>query len=360
VPFDEDSGVEGSEGTFEESPTQDMFGNLTAVENQGGGFSDETEGRVDPESLTQPPPERAAPEGVPGAAPAEPTMVPILTLQEERRARQELAQEVKGLRELAARFDERMRIAHEQEQLRIQSEWEAEQARAAAEADPDPGPEDPLGHEIWEMNQRIAMQSAELEQLKGYAGQADQVFRGQAVDAQVNQVAKWTQTREAQYRAATPDYDDAYRFLLRSRAEEYHAIGMSPEQIALRLQRDQGEVVGLSTQYDSNGIPIGMPGNPCDTVYRLAQARGFVPGVTKTDGTGAVIGGNGNGRAVDGRSRMAAAQRAQRQMPGGRSGSVSTHPLNFETIARMSDAEMAQLQSTPQGRRMLDVAMGSR
>src|SRR5262245_37359200 len=337
MPFDEDPEVEGSEGTAEAPDSQDMFGNLVEVENAGGGFSDEEEGRVEPEGLRPPPAERESA--------GEPTMVPLHTLHEERRLRQEQAAELARYREMAARFDEGMRVFPEQEQARMQAEDEAQKA----EEEPPPDPrEDPLGHEMWTQNQRMNQMSAELEQLRGYAGQADTIFRGQAVDAQVNAVGNWTRTREAQYRAAVPDYDDAYRFLLRSRAEEYNAIGMTPEQIATRLQRDQGEVIALSTQYDQNGMPVGMPGNPCHTVYELAKQRGFVPGQTKTDATGMVLGSNGHAvrGGVDGRSRIAAAQRAQRQTPGGRGGMVTSGPLNFDTIARRSDAELAQLSST--------------
>lgn len=356
MAFDEDPEVEGSEGGFAEEPNQDMFGNLREVENQGEGFAAEEEG-VAPEALRPPPAEAGPPPTAPDS------MVPIHALQEERRARQQMQQELEGLRQITTRFDERMRVLAEQEaqrQAALQAEYEAQQ-------DPDPGEDDPLGHEIWTMRQQMAQQAAELEQLRGYTGQVDQVFQAQAIDGQINTVAQWTQQREQQYRAARPDYDDAYRYLLRSRAEEYHAIGMSPEQIQARLHRDQGEVVGLSTQYDQNGTPVAMVGNPCDTIYRLAIQRGFVPGQTKTDAAGTVIQPNGNGNGtwhgygrVDGRGRIEAAQRAQRQSPGGRGSGVSTRPLDYTTIAHMSDADMAQLAATPQGRRALDIAMGSR
>src|SRR5262245_4381735 len=135
MPFDEDPEVEGSEGTAEAPDSQDMFGNLVEVENAGGGFSDAEEGRVAPEGLRAPPEERGPAEA------AEPQMVPIHTLHEERRLRYEQQQELLRYREMATRFDERMRLYHEQEQARIQAEYEAQ--KAAEEPPPDPR-EDPL------------------------------------------------------------------------------------------------------------------------------------------------------------------------------------------------------------------------
>src|SRR5262245_29762803 len=114
MPFDDDQ-EQTDEAPFESAGEKDIFGNLTEVENQGGGFSDVEEGRVEPESLRPPPPEAAA-ESAPPAAPRVDDTVPMHVVQEERRLRHQIMQENQALREMATRFDERMRLAHEQEQ----------------------------------------------------------------------------------------------------------------------------------------------------------------------------------------------------------------------------------------------------
>jgi len=124
MPFDDDPEGTQDEAPFEAPESKDIFGNLTETQNEGGGFAEES--GVQPESLTPPPQEQAAPAEAPQVR-DEPRYVPLQEVQAERRRASELAAELQAHREMIARFDERMRVMHEQEQARLQAEWQAQQ-----------------------------------------------------------------------------------------------------------------------------------------------------------------------------------------------------------------------------------------
>ena len=69
-----------------------------------------------------------------------------------------------------------------------------------------------------------------------------------------------------EYSKAQPDFNEAYKFLLESRKNEYLAVGYSHEQVSEFLQADELAIVQKAFQDEAN---------PAERIYKIAQTRGY-------------------------------------------------------------------------------------
>lgn len=208
-----------------------------------------------PEHVPTPEPvQEAAPEPslTQETAPEEPDRrVPLKALQEERQKRAEYERQVQDY----------------QRQLQEYQAWASEVQRQQQmmghnggppleQAQPEPDPEtDPIGalkharEQQRQLQEAIAQQQAERQQ--------------QAYVQQLNQVAYQAAT---QYAQQVPDYQDAYRYALNSRAAELAALGTPQNVIPQILQREELSLIDTALQNRRN---------PAEAIYQFAKARGF-------------------------------------------------------------------------------------
>lgn len=140
--------------------------------------------------------------------------------------------------------------------------WHADQEPAPAEPEIDLGPdpdEDPIGALKWardqrardleERRQREAQRSQQTEQQR----QMEALYQAAAADVR-------------QFKAQTPDYDDACRFYWNQRGPELMALGYTQEQAAALIKQDEEQIAALALQRRQS---------PAETFYRIAKARGY-------------------------------------------------------------------------------------
>lgn len=161
--------------------------------------------------------------------------------------------------------------------------------------------------------------------------------RRQQADQQNQHVAQITSAYmadAARFRTEQPDFNDAYQFLLSSRQAELSAVGYDAQTVQNAIRNDELNIVGFALQQGAS---------PAETVYRLAQSRGYRQGVPngKGNGNGAVPangGGNGQGEM----QRLQRAQDASTTLSRG-GGSAGGVRLTLEAIDRMPNKEFEAL-----------------
>ena len=174
--------------------------------------------------------------------------VPHAALHEERERRKSVEAENVRLREDRARFDERLKVIQELNRPKEQ------------ESDLGPDPEtDPVGAINWMRNQ----QAKWAEQSRQVTAQQAEQQRQQAMRASLVDAYR---ADANQFRAATPDFNDAYAYLLKARQEELAAIGLSPSEIAYSVEQDE---LGIAERALTSGR------SPAEVMYKIAQGRGY-------------------------------------------------------------------------------------
>jgi len=174
----------------------------------------------------QPDREEAAPAPVQTHQDEDRRQVPLKALQEERQKRADLERRLNQL--------EQMFTQPQQQQ---------------AEPEPDIDPEtDPIGA-LKRMKQEAAEMRASQQQQQ-YAAYLNQTYVQSA----------------QQFAQQTPDFSDAYRYAINSRAQELEALGTPRERIGQILQHEE---MSLVDQAVNNGM------SPAEAIYKFAKARGY-------------------------------------------------------------------------------------
>lgn len=252
------------------------------------------------QAQADPPEADAAPEG--DVTPKPPRMVPLATLENERKRAQAAVQEARQLREITERGNARL------EQL-IQSM----QPKPPAEPAPDLNT-DPVGY-FQRQNAELARQVQELAQFK----QQFETRGERATQEQQFYAAYHAQAAEFQQTAA-PDLGDAMRHLATSLRQDYAAVGLSAAEAQEQIDAQERFIVAKAMREGRN---------PVEAMYALAKARGYA---------GAKPAQNGQARM----QAMQAGQAAARTTAGpGRGGRYDG--LTVETLASMSEAEFAKV-----------------
>ena len=161
--------------------------------------------------------------------------VPLKALQEERQKRAEYERQL-------------------QEYQRREQEWQqwAEQQRQAQEpqeqfVEPDPET-DPIG--ALKLAQQRLQEMAQETQQRAY----------------VEQLSTVAYQAATQYQQSVPDYQDAYKYAINSRAQELVALGTHPQDVPQILQQEELRLIDTALQNRRN---------PAEAIYQFAKARGF-------------------------------------------------------------------------------------
>lgn len=170
--------------------------------------------------------------------------VPLKALQEARRERQEAAERVRNVELELARASERIKF------------FEQAYQRQAEPAQPPPSPDDDFigalkhnGDRVQTVEQKLA----QFEQEKQQQAQYQHIMGEYVKDA-------------ARVRAEKPEFDDAYKFLIDGRREEYKALGYHGDQVEQALRNEELSIVVDCMKRGTK---------PADTVLSLAKARGY-------------------------------------------------------------------------------------
>jgi hypothetical protein len=163
--------------------------------------------------------------------------VPLKALQEERQKRAELERK-------AQEYEQRL---YEMQQWAEQVQQQMGQPQPEPVVEPDPET-DPIGALKAARDQLRQMQEATQQQQ--YVERLNQVAYQAAVEAQQR----------------VPDYQDAYKYAINSRAQELLALGTPQQAISQILQQEELRLIDTAVR---NGR------NPAEAIYSFAKARGF-------------------------------------------------------------------------------------
>ena len=288
----------------------------------------------------QPPPDNSAQEGGAQSAGEEggegdaaaqqqqPRMVDHAALVEERERRREIEKR-------AQEADKRATVAEERLNLILQR---AQQNAAQQQGDPQTPQipdfaQDPVGH----LAARLQHSERALAQVAGYLGQqrqqGDQERNMRALEARAVAL-------EGEFRAKTPDYDDAVRHLITGRHRELEMAGYrDPAERQLILAEEARMLVAKAMQDGSD---------PAQMTYEIAKLRGYAPAQ-----------GQQQPQAPSATDRMQTIARGQQQAR-----TLSTvsgaepNAITGRTVANWSDAEFEKWleKATPE---QLQAVMGA-
>lgn len=259
---------------------------------------------------------------------AEPKMVPLGALHEERTRRQDLQKEVERLN---TRFDTIL--------AKLGTAPAAAPAAGAepkAPAEPIDPEKDPLG--------AMRQMATELAELRSFRQQAEN--GGQQANM-VQALVGEAQAHETNFAKDNPDYGAASGHLLSSRVQELTAFGLNPVEINARINAERIAIIQLAKERGKN---------PAEIVYNLAKLRGYTKAAPAAGGAGANNGAGGaagaspaagaaGGGAPAGETeaarleRIAAGQRAGRSL-GQPSGGGAPKPT-AKAVSEMTDAQFA-------------------
>lgn len=176
--------------------------------------------------------------------------VPLAALHEERQRRKEAADLLK-----------QERAAREALERRVEERLAALQQAMTPQTPAPDFESDPAGalrHQITQVGQEARATREQVESWQQHQA------RQQQLAATVDTV----QRHEAEFKAATPDYQEAVSFMLASRTREFEALGndaMTAQQLAAQ-EMAQGALMNAA-----------QGRNPAEIAYRLAKARGYTP-----------------------------------------------------------------------------------
>lgn len=186
----------------------------------------------------------------PAAAPEKPqehTMISHAAFHEERLRRKEYARQLQAAKEEAAQYRGRLEAI------------EAFRQGNAKPAEP-PSPEtDPLGYvthtmaEIRAQQEALARRQAEFLEQNQHQTQTQQFIGAYQAQAQA-------------FAAKTPDFNEAYKFLAKSRTDELVASGYSQEEAEATMMQNEAEIVARAFQRGEN---------PAEAMYKIAALRGY-------------------------------------------------------------------------------------
>lgn len=126
--------------------------------------------------------------------------------------------------------------------------------------------EDPFGyyqHQLEELNKVVKNQQEYLRQQHQYEEEVKEF----------NQLKSKYENSALEFIEQQPDFMDAYKFLEKSRINEYMALGKSRQQAAAMLQQDELYIAAEAFAEEES---------PAERIYNFAIARGYNPDSNKT------------------------------------------------------------------------------
>lgn len=127
------------------------------------------------------------------------------------------------------------------------------------------------------------------------------------------------------FKQSTPDFDDAYNFLLENRMTEYETAGYDKPQAEQLAMEDEAAIAANH---------LGKGTNPAEAIYKLAKLRGF-------QGKSSI---NAQDKISANKEKIATLERGlQASKTVNSGGSSSKEQLSLEAVANMDDEEFSKL-----------------
>ena len=229
---------------------------------------------------------------------------------------------------------------HQERERRKASEaafQELQAKLAAIEAKLNPPPEIVVPDPVL---QPEAFRQFQIDQIKQRAAEKADADRRATEQAQEQQIMARVNQDVMQFKAVTPDYDQAFQHAVKVRREELAFYGNSPEQIDQQIEVDVRAIVG---QAYSQGK------NPGELFYGYAKMRGYSPAQAARDPVPAQAAAQVNA--------LAEAQR-QTQSMATAGGPSNDGGITIETLAKMSEAQLAKMPKAERDAMMQKVMGG--
>lgn len=229
---------------------------------------------------------------------------------------------------------------HQERERRKASEaafQELQAKLAAIEAKLNPPPEIVVPDPVL---QPEAFKQFQIDQIKQRAAEKADADRRATEQAQEQQIMARVNQDVMQFKATVPDYDLAFQHAVKVRREELAFYGNSPEQIDQQIEVDVRAIVG---QAYSQGK------NPGELFYGYAKMRGYSPAQAARDPVPAQAAAQVNA--------LAEAQR-QTQSMATAGGPSSDGGVTIETLAKMSEAQLAKMPKAERDAMMQKVMGG--
>lgn len=194
--------------------------------------------------------------------PPQGSKVPLGALQEERTKRQQAQDRQRELEVQNNTLIERMDKLLTLQQPQVQPQQQEPEEQIPDFID------DPQGH----LEAKERLWKRQFEQL---ANQINGSTAQQQAQQQHQQLVQIAGIKEQEFRAVTPDYDDAVGHFRATKAAEYAALGLDALAINQQLAKDCTGLVAMSLQRNSN---------PAEMMYNLAKALGYKGKLAPADG----------------------------------------------------------------------------
>ena len=252
----------------------------------------------------------------------QPKMVPHQALHEERRMRQEAEKQREEERKRSQVLEERMNIL-----LRNMQQPQEQQSQQQAQTIPEID-KDPVGHIMATLKSELDRRDQILAPLiQAVSGHNQQSEAAQATAA----LAMRASAMEREFASQTPDYQQAYEYLIDSRHQELAASGWTdPAEI-------QAFMANEAKSLAANAIQKGQ--NPAETVYQLAKIRGYQAKPGNVIEHSQLAPAKPDPAAVE---QLQTIERGQQQARGiNRVQGQSSAPLNANTIVDMKEEEFS-------------------
>lgn len=185
-----------------------------------------------------------------------------------------------------------------------------------------------------------AFKQFQIDQIKQRAAEKAENDRRAQEQAQEQQIMARVNQDVMQFKATVPDYDPAFQHAVKVRREELAFYGNSPEQIDQQIEVDVRAIV---TQAYTQGK------NPGELFYSYAKMRGYSPAQAARDPVPA--------QAAAQINALAEAQR-QTQSMATAGGPSSDGGVTIETLAKMSEAQLAKMPKAERDAMMQKVMGG--
>jgi len=185
-----------------------------------------------------------------------------------------------------------------------------------------------------------AFKQFQIDQIKQRAAEKADADRRATEQAQEQQIMARVNQDVMQFKATVPDYDPAFQHAVKVRREELAFYGNSPEQIDQQIEVDVRAIV---TQAYTQGK------NPGELFYNYAKMRGYSPAQAARDPVPAQAAAQVNA--------LAEAQR-QTQSMATAGGPSSDGGVTIETLAKMSEAQLAKMPKAERDAMMQKVMGG--
>ncbi len=185
-----------------------------------------------------------------------------------------------------------------------------------------------------------AFKQFQIDQIKQRAAEKAEAERLTQEQAQERQIMARVNQDVAAFKATVPDYDQAFQHAVKVRREELAFYGNTPEQIDQQIEVDVRAIVGQAYQQGKN---------PGEVFYSYAKMRGYSPAQAANDPIPQQAAAQVNA--------LAEAQR-QTQSMATAGGPSNDGGITIETLAKMSEAQLAKMPKAERDAMMQKVMGG--